>query len=126
VVDIARLHYVETGQVGNGKFQEYKKPNWAIGYDAGLGAWRFATQYVRAGSGNCQLTGGVNCNTDGLASWLWTLGTRYRFDRQTFVYAIAAKLSNGTSARHDNWASVATPNRGEDVKQFALGVSYSF
>jgi len=50
----------------------------------------------------------------------------YRFDRQTFVYAIAAKLANGASARHDNWASIATPNRGEDVKQFAVGVSYSF
>ena len=126
VLDIARLHYVETGQVGNGRFMEYKKPNWALGYDAGVGAWRFATQYIRAGSGNCQLTGGVDCSTAGIASWMWTLGTRYRFDRQTFVYAIAAKLANGASARHDNWASIATPNRGEDVKQFAVGVSYSF
>jgi len=125
VVDIARLHYVETGQTGSGKFMEYKKPNWAIGYDAGVGAWRFATQYIRAGSGNCQLTGGVDCSTTGLDAWMWTLGARYRFDRQTFVYAIAAKLANGNSARMDNWAA-SSPNRGEDVKQAAIGISYSF
>src|SRR6185436_17584185 len=125
VVDIARLHYVETGQTGPGKFMEYKKPNWAIGYDAGVGAWRFATQYIRAGSGNCQLTGGVDCSTTGLDAWMWTLGARYRFDRQTFVYAIAAKLANGNSARMDNWAA-SSPNRGEDVKQAAIGISYSF
>ncbi|HUQ25211.1 MAG TPA: porin [Burkholderiales bacterium] len=125
VGDIARLHYSETGQVATGRFQDYKKPTWAIGYDAGVGAWRFATQYIRAGSGTCQLTGGVDCSTTGLDAWMWTLGARYRFDRQTFVYVIAAKLANGNSARMDNWAA-SSPNRGEDVKQAAIGVSYSF
>jgi len=124
-VDIAHLKYSETGQATNGKFQEYKKPNWAVGYDMGFGPWRFATQYVRAGSGSCQLTGGVDCSTRGLQSWLWTLGARYRFDRQTFVYAIAAKLNNGPSAIMDNWND-SNPNRGEDIKQAAIGVSYSF
>ncbi len=126
VFDIARLHYVESGQTGtSGKFQEYKKPNWAIGWDGGFGPWRLATQFIRAGKGACQLTGGVDCNTVGLQSTLITLGARYRFDRQTFVYAIAARLQNGPSARMDNWANT-DPNRGEDVKQFAVGVSYSF
>ena len=125
VLDIARQHYVETGQTGTGRFMEYKKPNWGIGYDAGVGAWRFATQYLRAGSGTCQLTGGVDCSTSGIASWMLTAGARYRFDRQTFVYLIASKLGNGASARHDNWAA-STPNRGEDMKQIALGLSYSF
>ena len=125
VLDIARLHYTETGQTGAGKFERYRKVNWAVGYDVGVGAWRFATQYIRAGSGYCQLTGGVDCSTSGLQSWMWTFGTRYRFDRQTFVYAIAAKLSNGPSARMDNWAA-SSPNRGEDVKQAAIGISYSF
>ena len=125
VVDVARLHYTESGQIGAGRFLEYKKPNWAVGYDANVGPWGFAAQYVRAGSGTCQLTGGVDCSTTGLASWMLSLGTRYRFDRQTFVYLIANKLSNGPSARHDNWAG-SNPNRGEDLKQIALGISYSF
>jgi predicted porin len=125
VLDVARLTYRETGQTAAGRFMEYKKPNWGIGYDMGVGAWRFATQYLRAGSGTCQLTGGVDCSTRGLQSWMWTVGTRYRFDRQTFVYAIAAKLSNGPSAIMDNW-NASNPNRGEDIKQVAVGVSYSF
>lgn len=124
-VDVARLHYVESGQIGTGRFQEYKKPTWAVGYDLNVGPWGFATQYVRAGSGTCQLTGGADCSTTGLASWMLSLGARYRFDRQTFVYLIANKLANGPSARHDNWAG-SNPNRGEDIKQAALGISYSF
>ena len=34
-----------------------------------------------------------------------SVGARYRFDRQTFVYLIGAKLSNGVSARYDNWSA---------------------
>ncbi|OAI52343.1 hypothetical protein AYO46_05800 [Betaproteobacteria bacterium SCGC AG-212-J23] len=125
VLDVARLHYTETGQIGAGRFQEYKKVNWALGYDLNVGPWGFATQYVRAGSGNCQLTGGQDCSTTGLQAWMLSLGARYRFDRQTFVYLIANKLSNGPSARMDNWAG-SNPNRGEDIKQAAIGISYSF
>ena len=125
-LDISRLHYTESGQTGtSGRFQEYKKPTWAVGYAGDFGPWGFATQYIRAGSGTCQLTGGVDCSTTGLQSWMWTLGARYRFDRQTFVYLIGAKLSNGASARMDNWAA-NDPNRGEDMKMMALGLSYSF
>ena len=128
VVDVARLHYVESGQVGDGRFQEYTKPNWAVGYDINIGPWGVAAQYVRAGAGSCKLTGQgtiADCNTNGLASSMVSLGTRYRFDRQTFLYVIANKLTNGPSARHDNW-NATTPNRGEDVKQMAAGISYSF
>lgn len=124
-VDIARLHYSETGQTGTGRFMDYKKANWAVGYESNVGPWGLATQYIRAGSGNCELSGGLDCSTTGLQAWLWTFGARYRFDRQTFVYLIGAKLGNGTSARMDNWAG-SDPNRGEDIKQVALGISYSF
>jgi predicted porin len=128
VADLARLHYVESGQIGDGRFLEYKKVNWALGAEVGTGPWRFATQYVRAGAGNCQLTGTgaiADCSTVGLQSWLVTLGARYRFDRQTFVYLIGSKLNNGASAAMDNWAN-SNPNRGEDIKQAAVGLSYSF
>ena len=124
-VDIAKLHYTETGQTTTGKFEEYRKPNWAVGYDINLGPWGLATQYIRAGSGNCRVTGGGDCSTNGLQSWMWTFGARYRFDRQTFLYVIGAKLANGPSARMDNW-NATDPNRGEDVKQAAVGISYSF
>jgi predicted porin len=125
VVDFAKLTYRETGQTGNGKFQEYKKPNWAIGYQIDVGPWGGAIQYVHAGTGTCQLTGGVDCSTRGLDSKMISIGGRYRFDRQTFVYVIVNRLNNGASAQHDNWAA-STPNRGEDLSQAAIGISYSF
>jgi predicted porin len=80
---------------------------------------------VRAGEGECKLSGGVSCSTTGLAASLWSLGVRYRFDRQTFVYAIAAFVSMDDSAIHDNWAN-GTPSRGSDTTQTALGISYTF
>jgi predicted porin len=125
VVDIARLTYRESGQIGTGKFEEYKKPNWAIGYQIDVGPWGGAIQYVHAGSGQCELTGGVTCSTRGLDASMVSIGGRYRFDRQTFAYLIMNRLNNGPSARMDNWAA-SSPNRGEDVSQVALGISYSF
>lgn len=123
--DIARMKWAEFGQAPGVRFQDYAHTNWAVGYDAGFGPWRFATQYIRAGEGTCHFTGGGNCTTEGLRSWMWTVGTRYRFDRQTFIYAIAAKLNNGPSARYDNWAA-ADPARGADILQAAVGLSYTF
>ena len=125
VVDIARLTYRESGQAVAGKFEEYKKPNWAVGYQIDVGPWGGAIQYVRAGAGSCTRTGGVDCSTTGLDSNMVSVGGRYRFDRQTFLYVIYNKLNNGASARHDNW-SASSPNRGEDVTQMAVGISYSF
>jgi predicted porin len=124
--DIARLKYHEYGQAGGVKFEQYQHTNWAVGWDAGFGGpWRVATQYIRGGEGNCSLTGGASCDTTGLESWMLTAGVRYRFDRQTFVYLIGAKLNNGPSARYDNWAA-SSPARGADILQAALGLSYSF
>ncbi len=125
VLDISRLHYTERGQTANGKFLEYKKPTWAIGWDGGFGAWRAAVQYIHAGSGTCQLTGAVDCNTTGLTATQVNIGARYRFDRQTFVYLIASRLNNGAASANDTWGN-DDPNRGEDLKQWALGISYSF
>ena len=124
--DVARLKYRESGQAAGVHFESYAHTNWAVGWDAGFGGpWRFAAQYIRGGQGNCTLTGGAACSTDGLRGYMITAGVRYRFDRQTFVYLIGAKLNNDPSARYDNWAS-ADPARGADILQTALGLSYSF
>jgi len=73
---------------------------------------------------NRSLTSGT-CSTAGLGAKLWTVGARWRFDRQTFVYAIGATLRNGVSASYNNNSSSALLP-GSDTKNFALGVSYSF
>jgi predicted porin len=125
-LDIARLKYREHGQAAGVHFESYDHTNWAIGWDAGFGGpWRFAAQYIRGGEGSCQLTAGAACSTTGLKSYQVSAGVRYRFDRQTFVYLIGAKVNNGPSARYDNWAA-SSPARGADILQTALGLSYSF
>jgi predicted porin len=126
VADIAYLEYKESGQVGAGRFAKYEKVNWAIGWDGQIGgAWRAAVQYLMAGEGDCERTGGVACTTTGLESTMITAGVRYRFDRQTFIYFIGAQLMNDEAARMDNWAN-GSPSRGADPLQFALGISYTF
>jgi predicted porin len=126
VLDVARLSYNEFGQTSGTKFETYKHTNWAIGWDGGFGGpWRFATQLIRAGTGTCSLTAApAGCTATGLQATMVTAGVRYRFDRQTFVYLIAARLNNGPSALYNN--SNPTPARGGDTTNAAVGISYSF
>jgi predicted porin len=127
VFDVSRLKYEESGQVTTVatpvKASSYEHTTYGIGWDGGFGPWRFATQFVRAGEGECTLTSG-SCSTAGLGATLWTAGARYRFDRQTFVYAIGALLRNGVSAAYNN--SAPTITMGSDTSNFAIGISYSF
>jgi len=123
VFDVAKLKYEENGQLAGPHVASYEHTNWGIGWDGGFGPWRLATQYLRAGEGSCSLTSG-SCSTTGLGAKMWTAGVRYRFDRQTFVYAIYAKLNNGESAAFNN--GQPTINIGNDTTNFALGISYTF
>ena len=126
VLDIARLSYRETGTTNTAvRFQSYEHTNWAIAYETGFGPWGLAAQFVQGGQGSCQLTGGAGCSTEGLRGRMLNMGVRYRFDRQTFVYTIASALQNDKAARYDNW-SADNPNRGGEIKQVALGISYTF
>ena len=125
VFDIAKLNYKESSALTGTRFREYDKTNWGIGYDVGFGAWRVATQYLKTGEGDCTLSDGSTCNTDGLSASLWTIGTRYRFDRQTFLYGIVGFLKQDPSAQHDNWQN-GTPPRGSNNTQAAVGISYTF
>jgi len=124
-LDVSRLKYTESGQGAGVKFQRYQHNTWAVGWDQGLGAWRFAVQYVRGNEGSCSVTGAASCTTTGLKGYMLNAGVRFRFDRQTFVYDLAGKLWNGAATRYDNWAA-ADPTRGADIVQSALGVSYTF
>jgi len=128
-LDLARLEYDESNPLVNAtapvKVAKYEHTNWAIGWDGGFGPWRFATQYIRAGEGSCSLTSG-NCSTAGLGATMWTMGARYRFDRQTYVYAIAALLTNGQSANYQNNSTITGLLLGSDTTNVAIGLSYSF
>jgi hypothetical protein len=53
------------------------------------------------------------------------VGVAYSLDRQTFLYGIAGRLTNGKSSLYTNWAN-ADPQRGANVTQAAIGISYTF
>jgi predicted porin len=126
VFDVSQLKYTESGQTpGAARVAEYKHTTYGIGWDGGFGPWRFATQFLSAGEGECSLTVG-GCSTAGLGAKMWTVGARYRLDRQTFVYAIGAVLKNGESANFNNNSTITGLPLGSDPKNVALGISYTF
>jgi hypothetical protein len=123
-LDIARIEWKETGQAAGAHFEKLRKNPWAIGWEARWGGpWGTAVQYIRSPEGKCSLTVG-DCSASGLKGQMLTGGVRYIFDRQTFVYLIAARLTNDKSALFSN-ASV-DPARGGETSNVALGISYTF
>jgi predicted porin len=66
-----------------------------------------------------------DCTTSGLKGQMVAGGVAYDLDNQTFLYVLAARLTNGASARYDNWAA-GNPARGADIDQIALGMQYRF
>lgn len=123
--DISRLKYDETGQAAGTRFKSYQHTTWAISFESKWGGpWRTAIEYVFGGEGKCALTVG-DCSTTGLKGQMLAGGVAYDLDKQTFLYVLAARLTNGPSAQYDNWAA-STPARGGDVDQIALGIQYSF
>lgn len=124
--DLARLEFTESGQGAAGRFESYKKVTWDIGWEARWGGpWRTSLSYARADDGDCRLSGGVACSTDGLESSQVNLGLAYDFSKRTYVFAIYSRLNNGPSARFDNWTN-GTPSRGADTTQAALGIRHAF
>ncbi|HET7362533.1 MAG TPA: porin [Burkholderiales bacterium] len=125
--DVARLKWDEEGQApGVTKFDDYEHTAFAVSFESKWGGpWRTAFAWVHASEGSCTLTNNASCSTTGVKGDLFDAGLAYDFDRQTFVYALAAVLKNGESARYDNWAA-SSPARGADIYQFAIGMQYRF
>lgn len=124
--DIAQMEWDESGQAGAGEFDQYKKRTWDIGWEARWGGpWRTHLGYARANEGDCSLSGGVACSTNGLKASQFNLVVAYDLSKRTFLYGAASRLSMGESARYDNWTN-GTPPRGSDVSQYAIGITHSF
>jgi predicted porin len=125
VGDIAWMEWKESGQAAGTKFVSYKHTNWAIGWEARWGGpWRTGIHYIQGGEGTCTLTVG-DCSTTGLKGTQINLGVGYQLDRQTMLFALASRLTNGKSALYDNW-DASDPARGGDTTQAAVGISYTF
>ena len=123
--DVARLKYEESGQAAGTKFVSYEHTNWAISFESSWGGpWRTAIEWVRGSQGTCSVTIG-DCSTAGLKSDLYGVGVAYDLDKQTFIYVLAAQLTNGPSAIYSNWNN-SKPARGADITQVAVGMAYRF
>ncbi len=125
-IDVIRKQYDETGAVG--RFKSYKNTAYQVAMENRWSdTFRTAAHYVKSDAGSCSLIGGAACNTDGLEGSQLVVGASYYLSRRTYGFAAASKLTNGKSARFStSQLSGARTNYGEDLTQFAVGISHNF
>jgi predicted porin len=124
--DVGQIEYKESGQAAAGRFESYKKVVFQVGWEASWGGpWRTGLTYARSDDGECSLSGGVACSTEGLKSSEVAAGVAYDFSKRTFIYGGFARLSMGESAVYDNWTN-GTPPRGSELTQWGVGIAHSF
>lgn len=122
--DFGQKKYDENATIA-GRFASYKNTTWQVAWDARWStAWRTAVEYIKANKGSCSRVNAA-CSTDGLDGSQLQFGVAYYFSKRTYIFAMAALLRNGFSAQYNNSAS-QTPNVGEDLDQYAIGISHSF
>ena len=116
--------YKETGAIAGNNFEQYKNNAYAVILDSRwTNQWRTALSYAKATAGRCTAAG-APCATDGMGANQINAGVTYSFDPSTNLFALLSRLTNGSSARYNN--SSQSPTDGEDIKQVAFGISYSF
>jgi predicted porin len=125
--DYVMKRYKEDNVIVNGRFQEYKNNAYMLVLESRWsGAWRTTFHYVKSSAGSCTLLN-TNCTTDGLEGKQLSAGVAYFMDPTVYVFVLANKLTNGSSARYSNVASTQpNPNPGESITQGAVGLAYIF
>jgi hypothetical protein len=119
--------YREKNVSVNGRFQDYKNNAYMLVLESRWSAvWRTTFHYVKSSAGSCTLMN-TNCTTDGLEGKQLSAGVAYFMDPTVYVFVLANKLTNGSSARYSNVASTQpNPNPGESITQGAVGLAYIF
>jgi len=126
-VDYNIKKYTENGENSgiSGRFQEYKNTAWMAAWEA---RWsnqlRTTVTYVSAAEGSCKLFNAA-CSAAGLEGTQISVGAAYYLDPSVYLFLIGSRIENGASAHYDN-VSLGAPATGEDVTQYAIGLSYSF
>jgi predicted porin len=122
--DLIQKEYDENASI-TGRFSSYKNTAWEVQWDARWNnQWRTALEYIKSNKGTCTLVN-AGCNTDGLEGSQLQFGVAYYFSKRSYLFAMGALLRNGFSAQYNNSAS-QTPSVGEDIDQYAFGMSHSF
>ena len=109
----------------SGRFASYKNNGMIVLWDARWSdQWRTQVHFVRSTKGECSRTLNSPCSTDGLEGSQISAGVAYYFSRRTYLFFMGQVLKNGKSAIFAS--GTQTPNDGEDVTQYALGINTSF
>jgi len=123
--DAIRKSYDENATVA-GRFQNYHNMAYLLAMENRWGdKWRTSAHIVMSKAGSCARVAAA-CSTDGLEGKQITLGGAYYFSKRTYVWSAISRLINGKSARYNNNEFDQTPNPGEDINHFAIGISHSF
>jgi predicted porin len=123
--DAIRKEYDENAAVG-GRFSNYHNMAYMLAME---NRWtdkiRTAAHVVVARAGSCTRVAAA-CSTDGLEGKKFTVAAAYYLSKRTYLFTAVSKLVNGKSARFSNTDFGEDANPGEDIKQFAVGISHSF
>lgn len=126
--NLSQIEYTESGGAA-GKFQDYKNTNWSLTWEQQWsGPWRTTAAYGNSSAGDCSLLGGAACGTNGLDGNMLTLGADYSLSRRTKLFALYAKLNNGSASQRRNLQNVAAAQvaPGTDITQYAIGIRHDF
>jgi predicted porin len=124
--DVIQKEYKESGAVG--RFQSYKNTAYMVAMENRWNdQFRTAAHIVKSNAGSCSLIGGAVCSTDGLDGTQVVLGASYYLSKRTYGFTALSRVTNGKSARFSTaQLGGARTNYGEDLTQFAVGISHSF
>jgi hypothetical protein len=125
--DYIAKDYKENGEDSGvaGSFQNYKNGAYQLVWEGRWSSqWRTTLHYIKANAGSCQVFN-QSCSTSGLDGTQISAGVAYYLDPSFSLFALYSVLKNGDSARFENMES-GRPAVGEDITQYAFGLSYSF
>lgn len=109
-----------------GKFSNYHNMAYLLAMENRWSdKFRTAAHVVWSKAGSCTRVAAA-CNTDGLEGRKITIAGAYYLSKRTNLWAAASRLINGKSARYSNADFDQSPNPGEDINHFAIGISHSF
>ena len=123
--DVIRKNYDEDA-IANGRFKSYTNTAYLFAWEnRWTDQFRTAGHIVRSSKGSCERVNAA-CNTDGLEGTKFLVAAGYSLSKRTMLFAAASLIKNGKSARFNNTELGGTPAPGEDIRQFAVGISHSF
>jgi predicted porin len=120
--DIAKMRYSETSaQPSVGKFAKYS--NWATQVTLQqrlTQSLSLAVSYAIASPGQCELTGGIMCSTNGLGGYQLNTGAMYHVNRQVGIFVLVSEIKNRPASRYGQ------ASQGSNILSYATGVLWRF